>query len=133
MRLITFEITFVSRFAAAHCFWNNKHRESVSATLYRVAVGKHTLGWTTRDGGEQRHGVKTIHMSAYFAGHSKRLESDIALVELSSPVTVSESVNVVCVHWKVTVDDGKLTNTSLGTVGLSGGQGSIALHTHAPI
>ncbi|EDO37084.1 predicted protein [Nematostella vectensis] len=72
---------------AAHCIAGSSHTPS-----YKVVTGEHIRN--SPEGTEQTHDVKRIITHPTY--NSPQLSNDIALIELSSPVPLSDRVNPVC-------------------------------------
>jgi len=107
-------LTSTTVITAAHC--------ATSVSDFEVLVGEHDI---TRGDGEQR--VKPSSWTSHPSYNSNTQDNDFAIVQLSSPVTFSNTVSPVCLPSSSSnnYDGQKATATGWGTLSSGGSQPSV--------
>ncbi|XP_046386810.1 modular serine protease-like [Ischnura elegans] len=95
---------------AAHCVWEVKTDAMVAA------LGKYHRDYTRRQELTQIKELKEIIMNPSYLDRQGNYESDIALLVLSSPVTLTAVAQPVCLDWDDLRENLDLSPPSIGTV-----------------
>lgn len=90
---------------AAHCVWNLSH-DSIS-----LLIGAAEHSQTGR-----YHSVQSVHMHPLYLDKYGNYGSDIALLQLVTPVELSDDILPVCIDWKLADITAHLSHRSIGIV-----------------
>lgn len=88
------------QFAVAHCFAND-YGEAYPSENYLIAAGKRYYEYNDeRDTHVQYSKIDVIHLHESFKGNISNFEADIAIIILSTQLTLTINVRPVCINFE---------------------------------
>lgn len=90
---------------AAHCVW----KLSADSISLQIGASEHSQAG-------KYHSVQSIHMHPLYLDKYGNYGSDIALLQLSTPVELSDDILPVCIDWKLDDITAHLSHRNIGIV-----------------